>query len=102
MVLWDGFLYVGNRVHNFNPQVKRLKHTSIHLDEMFKEIIVPLFKGIIEWLLTSGSELLLAHRFNLDVALSNECGSSEILYEQGPAGGVLVTLVGCCYARNCK
>ena len=44
MLLWDSFLNVSNWVHNFNPQVESLKYTSVHLDEMVKELNVPLFK----------------------------------------------------------
>ena len=113
VVLWDSFLYVCYWVHDFNSQVKSLKYSSIHLNEMLKELFVPLIERVEERLLTVGSEYILSHFIsrlslkllelvNLYVVLGDECGLRKTLHEQWPAEDVLVTLIGCCYARNCK
>ena len=110
MILWDCFIYVCYWVNYFNSQIKRLEYSSIHLYQMVKEFFVPLLEGI--KLRVNRSWLFLIHVISLglpflglinsNVILSNEGSFGETLHEQWFAKDVLVTLVGSCYACNCK
>ena len=113
MFLRDSFLNIRNWINYFNPQVECLKHSSVHLEKMVKELNVPLFKCIQYCLITCGSEMFFVHVISrlglelpklvyLDVGLGNECSLRETFHEQRTAKNVFIALIGCCYTRNCK
>lgn len=52
VMLWDCLLDVRYWVHYLKSQVKRLKYTRVHLNEMVKELFIPLLKGIKQRVLT--------------------------------------------------
>jgi len=108
MVLWDRFFYVCYWVNYFNSEIESLENSSIHLNEMVKVLVVPLFEGIklrVNCLFLSHFVTLSLPFLGLidgDIVLSNEGSFRETLHEQWFAEDVLVTLVGCRYARNSK